>query len=95
MNSFGTRGRTNFAPKGVHDGTLFPSNVIIVPMPSLGVDRLPNTTQHAEGTEIVTFNVLRAHPAQQPNCRRSSVELGNLMLLHGLPVAGGGGIYWC
>jgi hypothetical protein len=79
-------------PESINDGTLLLSDVVVIPVPSLGVDRLTNTTQHSEGAEIVGLDVMLTETTEETNGGRSSVELGNLVLLNGLPVAGRGGV---
>ena len=77
-------------PEGVNDGTLPLSDVVVVPMPGLGVDRLTDTTQHSEGAEVVGVGVMLTETTEETDGGGSRVEVGNLVLLNGLPVAGWG-----
>jgi hypothetical protein len=42
----------------------------------------------------VVLDVVRAKPTEEADGRRGGIELGNLVLVDGLPVAGGSGIDW-
>jgi hypothetical protein len=75
-------------PPGVNDGTLLLPDVFVVPVPSLGVDGFTNTTQHSDGTEIVGLDVVFTETTKETDGGGSSVEVGNLVFLNGLPVAG-------
>ena len=77
-------------PESVNNGALLLPDVVIIPVPSLGVDRLANSTQHSEGAEIVVLDVVLTETTKEADSCGGSVELGNLVLLYGLPVAGWG-----
>ena len=81
-------------PPSVDDGTLFLSRVLVVPVPGLRVNRLTDATQHSNGAEVVTFNVMLAETAEETNGSRSGVDVGNPVLLGGLPVTGWGRVDW-
>jgi hypothetical protein len=59
-------------------------------MPSLGIDRLANTTQHPDRAEIVAADVLFTETTEETDGGGRSVELGDLVLLNSLPVTGWG-----
>lgn len=67
--------------------------MFVVPVPGLGVDWLPNTSQYTNGAEIVALDMVCTKPTKKTDGRRSGVELGNFVLLHGLPVTRGSGVY--
>ena len=79
-------------PERIDDGTLLPSYVFVVPVPSLGVDRFTDTAKDAEAGEVVWLYVLRAETAEKADGGGSRVELGQFVLFDGLPVARGGGV---
>ena len=79
-------------PESINDSTLPLSDVVVVPVPSLGVDRLADTTQYPEGAEVVGVDVVFTETTEETNCGGSGIKLGNLVLLNGLPVAGWGGV---
>lgn len=77
-------------PESVDDGTFSLSDMIVVPLPSLGVDRFADTTQHSEGAEIVGLGVVFTETTEKTDGGRSRVELGDLVLLDSLPVTSRG-----
>ena len=77
-------------PESVNDGALLLPDMVVVPVPSLGVDRLTDATQHSEGAEVVGLGVVLTETTKETDGGGSGVELGNLVLLNGLPVAGRG-----
>jgi len=79
-------------PESINDGTLPLSDVVVVPVPSLGVDWLTDTTQYSEGAEVMGVDMVFTETTEETNCSGSGVKLGNLVLLNGLPVAGWGGV---
>lgn len=79
-------------PESVHDGTLLLPDVVVIPVPSLGVDRLTDATQHSESAKVVGVDVVLTETTEETNGGWSSVDVGNLMLLNGLPVTGWGGV---
>lgn len=68
--------------------------MFVVPVPSLGVDRLTDTAQYSDGAEVVGLDVMFTKTAEETDGSGSGVEVGNLVLLNGLPVAGWGGVNW-
>lgn len=77
-------------PESVNDGTLPLANVVVVPVPSFGVDRLANGAQHSESAEVVALGVVLAETTEETDGGGSGVEMGNLVLLDGLPITGWG-----
>jgi len=77
-------------PESIDDGTLLLADVIVVPVPSLGVDRLANGTQYSDGAEIVGLDVVFSETAEETDGGWSRVEVGKLVFLSGLPVTGWG-----
>lgn len=73
-------------PESIDDGALFLADVVVIPVPSLGVDRLTNGTQYSESTEIVAVDVVLSETAEETDGGWSRVEVGKLVLLNGLPV---------
>lgn len=64
--------------------------MFVVPVPSLGIDRLTDATQDSDGAEVVGFGVVITETAEEADGSGSSVEVSNLVLLNSLPVAGRG-----
>lgn len=77
-------------PESVNDGTLPLADVVVVPVPSFGVDRLANSTQHSESAEVVGLGMVLAETTEETDSGGSGVEMGNTVLLDGLPVTGRG-----
>ena len=77
-------------PESVNDGTLLLADVVVVPVPSFGVDRLADGTQHSESAEVVGLGMVLAETTEETDSGGSGVEVGNLVLLDGLPVTGWG-----
>ena len=82
-------------PERVDDGALPPADVLVVPVPGLGVDRLAYAAEDAEGRQVVAFDVVLAQPAEEPYRGGGRVELRQAVLLDGFPVAGGRGVHGC
>lgn len=80
-------------PEGIHNRALHLPYMFIIPIPSLRVDRLPNTTEHTQAAQIVILDVVFAEAAKKPDCGGGGIELGQLVLLDGLPVARRCGVY--
>lgn len=78
------------SPESIDDGALLLSDVLVVPVPSFGVDRLTDGTQDSQRAEVVTLDVALTEPSEQANGGRSRVELRELVLLDDIPVAGWG-----
>lgn len=64
--------------------------MLVVPVPSFGVDRLTDGTQDSQRAEVIALDVALTEPSEQANGGRSRVELGELVLLDDFPVAGWG-----
>ena len=79
-------------PESVNDSTLLLPNVVVIPVPSFGVDGFTDTTQHSEGAEIVAGDVVFTKTTEETDGGGSSVEVGDLVLLNCLPVTGWGGV---
>jgi len=79
-------------PESVNDGTFLLPDVVVIPVPSLGVDGLTNATQHSEGAKVVGVDVVLTETTEETDGGGSSVDMGNLVLFDGLPVAGWGWI---
>lgn len=82
-------------PESIHNRALTPSNVVVVPMPRLRVDGLSDGTEHTQCAEVMVLHVVFAETTKQTDSSWCRVELGELMLLHSLPVSGRCGVYWC
>jgi hypothetical protein len=67
--------------------------MFIIPIPSLRVDRLPNTTKHAQAAQVVILNMVFAEAAKKPDCGGGGIKLGQLVLLDSLPVTRRCGVY--
>ena len=74
-------------PERVDDGALPPADVLVVPVPRLGVDRLAYAPEDAEGRQVVALDVVFAQPAEEPYRGGGRVELRQAVLLDGFPVA--------
>lgn len=59
-------------------------------MPCLRVDRLTDRAEYTERAEVVALDVVVAETAKQTDGGGCGVELGDFVLLDGLPVA-----RWC
>ena len=81
-------------PESVNDRTLSLADVVVVPMPGFRIDRLANGTQHSEGAEVVGLSVMLTEATEKTDGGGSGVEVGNLVLLDGLPVTGWSGVNW-
>ena len=75
-------------PPSANNGTLLPSGVFVVPIPSFGVDGFTDATQHSDGAEVVSLGVVLAETTEETNSSGSSIELGGVVLLDDLPVMG-------
>ena len=73
-------------PEGVDDGTLAASDVLVVPVPSLWVDRLADSTKNPQGAQVVVLYMMRAKATQEADGCWRGVELRQLVLLDSLPV---------
>jgi hypothetical protein len=62
-------------PVGIHNGALLLANVLVVPLPGLGVDRLSDGSDGAEGGEVVALDVLGTEATEETDGGRGGVEL--------------------
>lgn len=67
--------------------------MLIVPVPCFGVDGLADTTKDTKGAQIMLLNMILTQAPEETDCSGSRVELGELVLLDGLPVTRRGGVY--
>ena len=66
--------------------------MVVVPVPSLGVDRLTDGAQYPDRAKVVGFNVVLAQTTKETDGSWSGVEVGQFVLLDGFPVARWSGI---
>ena len=76
----------------VDDGGLLASNVVVQPVPCLGVDRLADAADDAEGAEVGVLDVRLAQAAEEAHSSRRGVEVGDAVPVDGLPEARGSGV---
>lgn len=62
--------------------------MVVVPMPCLRVDRLADAAEDTKSREVVVLDVVGAEAAEETDGGGCGVELGEFVLLDGLPVAG-------
>ena len=74
-------------PPRIDDGTALLAGVFVIPAPSLGVDRLADRAQQAQGRHLVAGGPLLAGRGNGADGGRGGVELIDVPLLNGLPVA--------
>jgi hypothetical protein len=79
-------------PKSVNNRALFPSNMLVVPVPCLWINRLAHATEHSQAAQIILFDMVRPKSTQQADSSGRGVELGDLILIDSLPVARRAGI---
>ena len=89
----GQRGDQNAAgfrlPPGIHDRTARIADVVVVPLPGLGVDRLAHRAQQPQALARGGLDRTFALPHQRADRGRGGVEDVNLVLVHHLPEAAG------
>lgn len=73
-------------PERIDDGTLTPSDNLVVPVPCLGVNRLADRTDDAQRAQVVLLYVLRAETTQEADRRGRRIELRQLVFVDCLPV---------
>ncbi|KAF9788721.1 hypothetical protein BJ322DRAFT_1184000 [Thelephora terrestris] len=78
-------------PPSVNDGTLLISDVLVTSIPSFGVDRFTDTTQHSDRAEV-SLGVAFTETTKETDDGGSSVELGDLALLDKWPITGWSGV---
>jgi hypothetical protein len=81
----GECGEAPDVPEGVHDRTLHLPYMLVVPVPRFGVDRLADASQNAQAAQVVALHMVGTEAAEQADGSRGRVELGQLVLLDGLP----------
>ena len=74
-------------PPRIDDGAAFLAGVFVIPAPSLWVDRLADRAQQAQGRHLVASRPLLAGRGNGADGGRGRVELIDVPLLNGLPVA--------
>lgn len=79
-------------PERIDNRALLFADVLVVPSPSLRVDRLSDTTEHPQCAEIVALKVMFTQSAEETDRSRRGIELGDFVLLDDVPVARGGGV---
>jgi hypothetical protein len=90
----GECGEVPDVPEGVYDRTLHLPYMLVVPVPRFGVDRLADASQHAQAAQVVALHMVGTEAAEKADGSRGRVELGQLVLLDGLPVARRSGVDW-
>jgi hypothetical protein len=58
-----------------HDGTLTPSDNLVIPVPGLGINRLADRTDDMERAQIILLYVLRAETTQEADHRGCRIDL--------------------
>lgn len=66
--------------------------MLVVPIPRLGVDRLADAAKHPQAAEVERPDVVCAKAAEETDGGGRGVELGDLVLVDGLPVSRGSGV---
>ncbi|MPL84631.1 hypothetical protein SDC9_30596 [bioreactor metagenome] len=79
-------------PEGVDDRATALADVLVIPDPGLGVDRLADRAQNLDRAEVVLVDPFGALPHQRADRRRRGVELVDLVLLAHRPEPAGIGI---
>ncbi len=74
-------------PPGVDDWTLPLADLLVVPLPGLGVDRLAHGPEHAQRAQVVLLDELVALAHQRAQRGRRGVELRDLVLVADVPEA--------
>ncbi len=74
-------------PPGVDDRALSVTDVLAVPHPRLGIDRLADAPEQAQGREVVLLGPLRPPLHERPDRRRSGVEDRDAVPLDQVPEA--------
>ena len=74
-------------PERIDNGTLPLADMVVIPVPRFGIDRLADGAKHAERAEVMPLHVMLAKAAEETDGSWCGVELRQLVLLNGLPVA--------
>ncbi len=72
-------------PECVHNGTLPPSNHIVVPKPSLWINGLSHCPERLEGVEVMLLHCIVPEFHEGSNGSGSSVELVHFVLFYNCP----------
>mmetsp|Transcript_46697 Transcript_46697/g.78382 ORF Transcript_46697/g.78382 Transcript_46697/m.78382 type:complete len:367 (+) Transcript_46697:1067-2167(+) len=72
-------------PPCIHDGACLAAHDVMIPLPGLTVDGLPNTAENAEARQIVLCDGTIAKLHEGPDRRRGRVEDGALVLIAQVP----------
>lgn len=96
LNSTGERRYDDRACLGleerIDDGSLFASDVVVQPVPRFGIDGFANAADDTEGAEICILDVFLPETTEKTNSSGCGVEVGEFVLIDGLPVARGRGV---
>lgn len=76
----------NHSPESIHNRTLLLSDIVIVPMPRFGVDGFADTSENADGGEVVVLDVVSTETTEETDGGGSGVEVSEFVFLDGLPV---------
>ncbi len=69
--------------EGIHDSSLFATNMVVQPMPGFGIDGFSgHTTYDGERAQVRLFHMQFTHTAVEVDCCRSTVEVGEFMLAY-------------
>lgn len=79
-------------PVSVDDGALASSDLLLVPVPGLGVDGLSDRSDDPQALEAVASDVLLTESSEESDGGRSGVEVGDLVLVDDVPVSRGSGV---
>ena len=79
-------------PPGIDDRALLMTDVLVIPHPGLGIDRLTNGTEQTQAGEIAFGDMLLALAHQGSDGGRSSIELVDLVLVADVPETTGVGV---
>jgi hypothetical protein len=79
-------------PPGVDDGHAPVADVVAVPLPHLGVDRLADAAEQLEARQVAARHHLLALAHQRADRRGRRVELRDLVLVDDVPEAAGVGV---
>ena len=79
-------------PPGIDDRAVTAPDDLVIPVPGLGIDRLANSAEHPEATEVAGFYERLALSHQCAYRGRCGVELVDAVLLADLPESAGVGV---
>lgn len=78
--------------EGIDDGSLLAADVVVQPVPCLGVDGLADGADDTEGAEVCLLHVRLTETTEETDGSGSGVEVGDAVLVDGLPEARWGGV---